>query len=375
VSIPDCPHRPPCPGCPRYGERGLAEGPRRALAHLAARHGCPLDPLEEGPPTGFRTRARLAVRGRAASPKIGLFQAGSHRIVDIPRCTIHHPAIHATGAAAKAAIRAEGVAPYAERPHAGTLRYLQIALDAEARAQLVLVGREATPEPLAPLARRLADGLGPALHSLWWNGQPERSNAILGPHWHRFQGPEALVETLLDVPVFHPPGAFRQSHGTLAARLVELAAEWLPEPGRTVEYFAGCGAIGLRLAGRTPALALNERAPDSLLGLRLGLDALPPEHRERVRVLPGDAAHHLDALERADTVVLDPPRRGAGPTLVAAIAASGVRRVLYVSCGLASFLEEAAALAAGGLALTRLRPLDFFPYSEHVETAALFERA
>lgn len=374
--LADCTHRPPCPGCPRLGERGPAAGPLARLEDFAREQGVELDPPEPSAPRGFRTRARLAVRGRSRSPKIGLFQRDSHRIADIPRCPIHHPRINEVAAAVRQGIRACGVAPYAERPHTGTLRYLQVSIDAAERAQLVLVGREPTPEPLAGLADRLLQELGPALHSLWWNGQPERDNAVLGPHWHRFAGPEAIEERHAGVRTFHPPGAFRQSHGELARQLVRIAGEWLPAPGRTVEYFAGCGGIGLPLAGRCPAIALNERGPESLRGLALGIEALPPEVRALTRLLPGPAEAHCDALRDAESVILDPPRRGAGPALVEAIRESGARRVLYASCEPGSFLAEAARLLEGSsFRLARIRPFDFFPYGLHLETLALFERA
>ena len=75
--IPPCPHRPPCPGCPRYGVAGIEASATERLAALAARAGLELARPQLGSPLGFRTRARLAVRGRAASPKVGIFQTGT----------------------------------------------------------------------------------------------------------------------------------------------------------------------------------------------------------------------------------------------------------------------------------------------------------
>src|SRR5262249_10589327 len=68
-----CPHRPPCPGCPRFGEPGIPPTGRDALAALASANGLPPPVVVEGDLTGYRHRARLAVRGRAASPKVGIF--------------------------------------------------------------------------------------------------------------------------------------------------------------------------------------------------------------------------------------------------------------------------------------------------------------
>ncbi len=81
------------------------------------------------------------VRGRARSPKIGIFQAGTHDVVDIPRCRVHHPLVNDVGAALREAIRATGTRPYTERTHTGALRAVQIVVERASRtAQLVLVG-------------------------------------------------------------------------------------------------------------------------------------------------------------------------------------------------------------------------------------------
>ena len=81
---PACSHRPPCPGCPRFGEPTIATGARAMLDELARTHGLPPAEVAGGALVGFRHRARLAIRGRREAPKLGLFEAGSHRLVHIP---------------------------------------------------------------------------------------------------------------------------------------------------------------------------------------------------------------------------------------------------------------------------------------------------
>src|SRR5258706_4543144 len=180
VSAAPCPHRPPCPGCPRYGEPGIAPRARDALAAFAASAGVRAPAVIEAPGFASRHRARLMVRGRTRTPKIGLFEQGSHRTVDIPQCRMHHPLINRVAAAVRFAARDAGVEPYADRPHRGALRAIQVVVERRSQsAQLVLIENAAQPGPAAELAAPLARALGTSLHSLWWNGNPERSNAIL----------------------------------------------------------------------------------------------------------------------------------------------------------------------------------------------------
>jgi 23S rRNA (uracil1939-C5)-methyltransferase len=71
--------------------------------------------------------------------------------------------------------------------------------------------------------------------------------------------------------------------------------------------------------------------------------------------------------------ILDPPRAGAAAQ-AQALASSAVPLVVYVSCNPATFARDAAQLAAGGLALERVMPVDQFLWSAHVELVAVFRR-
>ncbi len=375
--IPPCPHRPPCPGCPRYGEPGIAADSHARLAELAKRCGLPDPSVVVGAQLGFRTRARLAIRGRASSPKVGIFQEGTHRIADIPRCRIHHPLGNEVALALRRAIRETGVPPYADRSQRGELRYVQIAVDTgTSRAQVVLVGNSEVPDPLRATLAALERELGARLQGLWWNGNPARTNALLGPHWEHISGEAALRETIAGIDVFHPPGAFGQSHTELFEGLASRARAAVPAGARVLELFAGTGAIGLGLLGRAHHVALNEISDHGLRGLALGIAARPPAEQKRAEVLAGDAAGFADRLDGVDALVVDPPRSGLGPALADAIRARPPARLVYVSCGLDAFLREARGwLDAGALALESLEAYALFPYTEHVETLAVFARA
>jgi tRNA/tmRNA/rRNA uracil-C5-methylase (TrmA/RlmC/RlmD family) len=90
-------------------------------------------------------------------------------------------------------------------------------------------------------------------------------------------------------------------------------------------------------------------------------------------VLPGDVAGVLTGLPVApvDLVVLDPPREGARRTVVEAVAARRPRAVAYVACDPAAMARDVATFADLGYTLDRLRGLDLFPMTHHVECVAL----
>jgi len=371
-----CSHRPPCPGCPRFGEPGIAAAAQSALESLARANGLPDVPVVSGAMTGFRLRARLAIRGRLGAPRLGMFERGTHRVVHIPNCVIQHPLINRVAAVVRRALVDAEIAPYAETIHRGLARYLQVVVERSSEtAQVVIVGNSPTAEPFTACFGLIRDRLGDELHSLWFNSQCERSNTILGREFAHWCGPPSVVERFGGAAVHYPPGAFGQNNLDIAQRIVEHVREQVPARARVAEFYAGVGAIGLSLLPGVSHLRMNEVSPPSLQGLALGLDALEPAEREKIEVVAGAAGEMVTAALDADVVIADPPRRGLDRELVAQLVSDPPARFVYVSCGLDSLLADTGRLTSGGaLRLSDLRAFNLMPYTEHVETVACFRR-
>jgi tRNA/tmRNA/rRNA uracil-C5-methylase (TrmA/RlmC/RlmD family) len=375
--LTSCPHRPPCPGCPRFGEPGIAASARIALGELARAHGLPEVSVVSGQTSGFRLRARLAIRGRLGSPKLGLFELGTHRVVHIPNCSVHHPLINRVAAIVRRALVEARVTNYSDGAHLGLARYLQVVVERSSQtAQVVIVANSATPEPLAVCLDLIRERLGSELHSLWFNANLERSNTILGPGFVNWCGPESVVEHFGGAAVHYPPGAFGQNNLDIAQIIIEHVRAQIPEGARVTEFYAGVGAIGLSVLARVSEIRMNEVGAHSLRGLDLGLAQLDAANRAKISVAAGPAGAACLAASGSDVVIADPPRKGLDPELAAYLGERPPERFLYVSCGLESLLHDTAQLTSRGK--LRLRALDGFnllPFTEHVETVARFERA
>lgn len=83
----------------------------------------------------------------------------------------------------------------------------------------------------------------------------------------------------------------------------------------------------------------------------------------------------VDELGRPDLIVLDPPRSGLSAKVIARVAQAGAKRIVYVSCNPTTLAPNAAQLVEAGYKLVRVRPVDMFPQTPHIECVALFERA
>ncbi len=334
--------------------------------------------IVSGETFGYRHRVRLAVRGRAANPKMGLFEEGTHRVVDIPECAVHHPRINEVAKWLKVHLRHAKVAPYNEQHHAGLLRYVQLALERRTgRVQVVLVGNCERIDPLLSSFDELRAAAPPTVHSLVFNGQPRRSNAVFGPHWAVHSGDPWVVDQTGGADVFYPPGAFSQANPELFERLASEIHTWVGEGDRLVELYCGVGSIGLGSVPRVNHVVFNEISPPSLDGLRRGIDRLREVHSSLppVDVVPGDASAALPHVDATSVVIVDPPRKGLEPAVTSGLCERAPRRLVYVSCGFPAFQRDAEAFVRAGYELRCVRAYALFPFTDHVETLALFDRA
>ena len=165
---------------------------------------------------------------------------------------------------------------------------------------------------------------------------------------------------------------FWQVHPGAASALVDAVLTVTePEPGeRAVDLYAGVGLFAAAMASRVAPggeVFAVEGAPGSVADARINLRDLPA-----VRVVEGrvDAALRRIGLGRADIVVLDPPRTGAGPDVVGLVAGLAPRVVAYVACDPAALARDVAVFATQGYRLESLRAFDLFPMTQHVECVA-----
>ena len=372
-----CPHRPPCTACPRFGEPGIAADVWQKLNALARSQGLSAAPVINGATTGFRHRARLAIRGRRGAPRVGLFEEGTHRVVQVPDCRVHHPLINRVAKVVRQALVDTGLTCYSDQARQGLARYLQVVVErSSGTAQVVLVGNSDDIAPFSACLEVIRSTLGADLHSLWFNCNTSSGNAILGPRFVHCGGAPTVIEHFGGAGVHFPPGAFGQSNLGIADAIVRFIAARVPAGASVAELYAGVGAIGLSMVSQVSRIVFNELNQHSLRGLELGVAALDSEQRARVSIVPGAAESVALRQLGAQGVIADPPRKGLDPRVTEQLRDSPPSRFIYVSCSLDSFLRDAQRLSsAGSLTLTELTAFNLLPFTGHVETVAVFDRS
>jgi len=154
----------------------------------------------------------------------------------------------------------------------------------------------------------------------------------------------------------------------LAAAVADAAGDALPEAGTLVDAYAGVGLFGSVLgATRRARVVAVESDPAAVADARVNLADLDAD------VVAAEVGRWRPCP--ADLVVADPSRSGLGRPGVAAVVATGARRLVLVSCDPASLGRDTALLAGAGYRLVTVDLVDAFPHTFHVEAVARFDRS
>lgn len=349
-----------------------------------------------GPPNAWRTHAKLAIRRtkREGRTALGLFRAGTHDLLPIPKCGVHAPEITVVAALIEDVLRAGDVTPYNEMTGRGYARYVLLSVQRSTRrVQVTLVWNASSWKDGTPLAAEVGRELwrrgGKLLHSLWFNWNTTTGNAIVNPERERYYhvaGTEALVETVCDVEFTFPPYVFRQANLDAFENLVlPQLLEYIPRGACVVELCAGVGIIGLVALKHRKLLSLcaselHGGAEGEFWGAvkklrKKGITA------EEIEFEVGSDDETLELINpNTEIVIVDPPRSGLTPEVVERLAVpdedmSGLRRIIYVSCGFSAFKRNSRTLCADGeWKIVAAHTFVLFPGSDQLETLAIFDR-
>jgi len=169
------------------------------------------------------------------------------------------------------------------------------------------------------------------------------------------------------------PRSFFQVNLPQAEAMVKyLLANCGATPESTVlDLYCGVGLFSAFLALRVKQLVGVELSESACNDFALNLDAF-----DNVSLYVGKVEDIASSIEiHPDLVILDPPRAGLDKRVVAYLAESTAKRLVYVSCDPATLARDCKRLTAGGFSIESIQPFDLFPQTFHVETVVLMSQA
>ncbi len=324
-------------------------------------------------PWRYRNKSQMQVGNADDKLITGLFQTGSHRLIDIPECIVQHPKTDEVTRTVKEILESLNISAYNEKKRKGTVRTIVTRVGFETgEVQLVLVTATRDFPKRDLFVEKINERL-PFIESIVQNINPKKTSMIFGEETIVLDGKEKIRETLGELSFNLSAQAFFQLNPAQTNKLYDLAKEAAQLTGndRVVDAYCGVGTIGLWLADEAKELRGMDVVKASIDDARnnaeqLGFTNAIFETGKAEEWLP----KWVKEGWKPDVIVVDPPRSGLDESLINTIARVKPKRIVYVSCNPSTLAKNTNDLLKAGYQLEQLQPVDMFPHTAHVECVA-----
>lgn len=324
-------------------------------------------------PTHYRNKAQYPIRKENGKVQIGFYKSRTHQVVDWDTCGIQDPRCEEIIRIVRGYLETKNISIYDEESHKGLVRHLMIKTGfytGEVMVCLVINGNE------LPHSEALLEALSQVegIKSVLLNINKAKTNVILGHEIKVLQGRDYIVDTIGDLKFKISALSFFQVNPTQTKVLYDKALEYAGLNGdETVwDAYCGIGTISLFLAQKAkkvygveivaPAIE-NARENAKLNGITnaeffvgKAEEIIPEQYKQGIT---------------ADTIVVDPPRKGCDQALLETLVAMSPNKIVYVSCDPATLARDLGYLSGQGYKVEAVQPVDMFPHTTHCETCVL----
>lgn len=424
---PECPFHKRCGGCQiqamRY-DKQLAFKQDKIRNNLLRIGGFskelidtvmePVVGMEE--PWHYRNKAQFPVGyDREGNLITGFYAGRTHDIIANTDCALGAPENKQILEAVLSYMRENHVTAYREETGEGLVRHVLIRTgfwSGEIMVCLVVNGtRLPASEKLIeqlleiPLAGTGKSGQDKRITSISLSVNTQKTNVIMGNDIRLLWGKDCIQDTLCGLTFSISPLSFYQVNPGQTEKLYGLALEYAGLTGRETvwDLYCGIGTISLCMAKKAKQVYGVEVVPQAIADARENArvnqianaefyegkaeEVLPAFYEkdgqaERLETMSGQAKNESEQLPgeqggsklHPDVIVVDPPRKGCDEKCLETMLKMQPERIVYVSCDSATLARDLKVLCEGGYELKRVRGVDQFGGTVHVETVCLLSK-
>ena len=379
---PVCPMARPCGGCQlqmmdyqeqlRFKQKKIEDNLRR----IGGFEQIPMEPIvgmEQ--PFRYRNKAQFPVGTDKEGNLVTGFYAGrTHDIINNRNCYLGVEENRQVLDVVLGWMEEYGVPAYDEKTGTGLVRHILIRYGFKTGEMMVclVINGERVPKQEA-LVERLREISG--MTSITTSTNQERTNVIMGSKIRTLWGTPYISDYIGEVKYQISPLSFYQVNPVQTEKLYGTALEYAGLDGNETvwDLYCGIGTISLFLAQKAKKVYGVEIVPAAIEDARRNAELNGITNAE---FFVGKAEEVLPEMyakgeARADVIVVDPPRKGCDAALLETVVKMQPERIVYVSCDSATLARDLKWLCAEGYELKRVRGVDMFPMTGHVETVVL----
>ena len=383
-----CPVARACGGCQMqeldYAEQ-LKFKEKKVFNHLKRIGGMEEIPMEPiigmEHPWRYRNKAQFPIgTGKDGQPIAGFYAGRTHSLIPVPEldCLLGCEENKELLRVILDFMKEFKISAYDENLHKGLVRHALLRKGFSSNELMVclVINGNKLPHAEQFVERLLELPMNVASISLSVN--KEKTNVIMGTEIINLYGPGYITDKIGNIEYRISPLSFYQVNPVQTERLYGTALEFADlSGGETVwDLYCGIGTISSFLAQKAGKVYGVEIIPEAIDDARANAER---NGIKNVEFFVGKAEEVLpEQYEKnqvyADVIVVDPPRKGCDSVCLDTILKMAPKKVVYVSCDSSTLARDVKYLCENGYEVKRVRPVDMFPMSGHVETVCRLDR-
>jgi len=379
----DCPHFPKCGGCSfrHISYESEAKLKEKFVYDAFTRIGkiqtefMPVLSCEAS--DRYRNKAQYPVGISDEGNICGFYAKRSHRIMSGYDCRLLPENFGRISEFITEYTNKNNIRGYDEKNGSGVLRHIFIRQGYHSKELMIcFVVKKDIAQRLMPLCERLKEKFEET-KSIVMNINPDNTNVILGKRTVNLYGNGCISDTMCGNVIDIAPEAFYQVNTNQAERLYAQATEFAEFKGDELllDLYCGAGTIGLSMADRVKKLVGVEIIPQAVENAKKNAEINGVENAEFICADAGMAAKQLAKKGlKPDVVVLDPPRKGCDADTLEAVVSMSPQKIVMISCNPATAARDCGVLCEKGYKAQKVRAVDLFPRTTHVECVVLMSR-
>lgn len=327
----------------------------------------------------YRNKAQYPVGFQDGKAVCGFYAKRSHRICAHIDCDLQPKIFASITDCIMEYVNANGIAPYDEQTGSGLLRHIYLRRG-EHSGQIMLclvvtsLSKAKCFEGLYSIIAQEFDDI----KSIVLNENPSSTNVILGEKTVTVFGKDTIIDTMCENTVTISPQSFYQVNTLQAERLYAIAGEYaqLDENSILLDLYCGAGTIGLSMCAGIKKLIGVEIIPQAIENAKRNAKLNSIDNSEFICGDAGKVAKLLfDRGERPTVIIADPARKGCDRQSLEYMAKMQPDRIVMISCNHATAARDCAILRQLGYDTVKVRGVDLFPRTTHVECVVLLTKS
>jgi 23S rRNA (uracil1939-C5)-methyltransferase len=207
----------------------------------------------------------------------------------------------------------------------------------------------------------------------------KKSAVAFGDYEKVFHGSGVIYDSIGNYNFRISPNSFFQTNTIQAEKLYDVAMDFAGFKGNEVVFdlYSGAGTISIYISKHVAKVHAFESVEDAVKDANVNTELNGISNIEfHVADLNRSLKEYLDSIniEKPDVIIADPPRGGMNPRTVRDIIRLDPEKLVYVSCNPATQVRDIKLLTEAGFKLRRVKPVDMFPHTYHIETVALLTK-